>query len=99
MRFFNVESFTDCKRMTTEKPKELRVKETVELLKKFPTLGIPLDSPEVMELRQHLNAYINDGTVWSGTISFRSYGRMADVTLPRRADKPIEVLLRACRSG
>jgi hypothetical protein len=83
--------------MTTEKPKELRVKETVELLKKFPTLGIPLDSPEVMELRGHLNAYINDGTVWSGTVSFRAYGRMAEVTLPKRADKPIEVLLRACR--
>jgi len=84
--------------MSTEKPKELRVKETVELLKKFPTLGIPLDSPEVLELRGRLNAYIQDGTVWSGTISFRSYGRMAEVVLPKRADKPIEVMLRVCRA-
>jgi hypothetical protein len=84
--------------MTTEKPKEDRVKETVELLKKFPVLGIPLDSPEVLELRGHLNSYIKDGTVWSGTISFHRFGRMADVTLPKRADKPIEVLLRKPRA-
>ena len=83
--------------MTTEKPKELRVKETVELLKKFPTIGIPLDAPEVLELRNHLNAYVNEGTVWSGTISFERFGRMADVNLPRRADKPIEVTLRKRR--
>jgi len=83
--------------MTTEKPKEDRVKETVTILQKFKALDIPLDCDEVKELRQHLNAYVNEGTVWSGTISFRRFGRMADVNLPRRADKPIEITLRKTR--
>ena len=78
----------------TEKPKDVRVKEIVELLKKLTGLGIPLESPEVQELKGRFDAYIKDGECWSGTISFESYGRIADVNLPKRADKPIEVTLR-----
>lgn len=85
--------------METEKPKEDRVKETVTILRSLRELGIPLNSPEVMELRSHLDSYVNDGIVWSGTISFQRFGRMADVNLPRRADKLIEVTLRLCRAG
>ena len=83
--------------MTSEKPKEDRVKEVVTILNKFKTLDIPLDAPEVQELREHLNAYVNEGTAWSGTISFRRFGRMADVVIPRRADKTIEITLRKSR--
>jgi len=83
--------------MTSEKPKEERVKEVVTILNKFKTLDIPLDSPEVAELRAHLNAYVSDGTIWSGTISFRRFGRMADVVIPKRADKPLEITLRKSR--
>jgi len=83
--------------MTSEKPKEDRVKEVVTILNKFKTLDIPLDAPEVQELREHLNAYVTEGTAWSGTISFRRFGRMADVVIPRRADKTIEITLRKSR--
>jgi hypothetical protein len=84
---------------TTEKPHAERVKETVEILKSISGLGIPLDSPEVAELRAHLNAYIKEGTCWSGSISFLRFGRIAEVNLPRRADKAIEVTLRLPRAG
>ena len=80
--------------MKTEKPKDVRVKEIVEILKKITGLGIPLDSPEVQELKQRFDEYIKEGECWNGSISFLSYGRIADVNLPKRADKPIEVTLR-----
>ena len=83
----------------TEKPEADRIKETVEILKNIAGLGIPLDSPEVAELRTHLNAYIKEGLCWSGTISFLRYGRIAEINLPRRADKAIEVTLRLPRAG
>ncbi len=85
--------------MKTEKPVEDRVKETVSILRDIAGLGIPLNSPEVSELKQKLNAYISEGECWEGSISFLAFGRIAEVNLPRRADKPIEVRLRVPRAG
>jgi len=80
--------------MKTDKPKEVRVKEIVEILKKIHSLGISLESSEVQELKQRFDVYIQEGECWEGSISFLSYGRIADVNLPKKADKPIEVTLR-----
>ena len=80
--------------MKTDKPKDVCVKESVEILKKITGLGIPLESSDVQELKQRFDAYIKEGECWNGTISFLSYGRIAEVNLPKRADKPIEVTLR-----
>ncbi len=79
----------------TEKPVADRVRESVTLLKKLTQdLGMPMESPEVQELKSRLDDYIKNGTCWSGHISFLSYGRIADVNLPQKASKPIEVTLR-----
>ena len=83
----------------TEKPVADRIQETLEIFNAIRTLGIPLDSPEVNELRGHFNAYIREGVCWSGTLNFSRFGRMADVELPRRADKDIVVNLRVPRAG
>lgn len=83
--------------MISEKPIGDRIKECTAILNDIKALGIPCGSPEVTLLRTHINAYIRDGTTWCGTIDFSAYGRMADVTLPRRADKAVEVLLRVPR--
>jgi len=80
--------------MITDKPKEDRVKESVQILRDIQQLGIPLDSPEVIELKQYLDSYIKDGICWSGSIMFLKYGRIADVTLPKRSDRAIEIVLR-----
>jgi hypothetical protein len=80
--------------MQTEKPKDMRVKEIVEILKKITSLGIPLDSPDVQELKQHFDKYIKEGECWSGTVPFLSYGRIAVVNLPKKADKTVEVTLK-----
>ncbi len=67
------------------------------MLKDIAGLGIPMKSPEVEALRERFSAYVNDGVCWEGTIDFSAYGRMAEVSLPRRADKAVEVRLRLPR--
>jgi hypothetical protein len=84
--------------MASEKPLPDRVRECVSILKDIEGLGIPTLSPEVSKLRAHFNDYIRDGTCWSGTIDFSAYGRIAEVSLPRRADKAVEVLFRVPRA-
>ena len=85
--------------IVSEKPKEERLKESLEIFQSLKTLGIPFDTPEVQELKVHIDAYIHEGVCWSGSISFMRFGRMAEVNLPRRADKQIEVTLRKPRAG
>ena len=85
--------------MASEKPIAQRLSETMEIIKNISDLGIPLDSPEVAELRVHLNSYVKEGICWNGSISFLRFGRIAEVNLPRRTDKSIEVTLRLPRAG
>lgn len=85
--------------MKSEKPFELRVKESVEIMRQIQGLGIPLNSTEVLELKSHIDSYVKEGICWEGTINFLRFGRIAEVNLPRREDKPIEVNLRKPRAG
>jgi len=80
--------------MKTEKPIGARVKEVVEILTKLTSLGIPLESDDVQELKKRFDAYIKEGECWSGEIPFSSYGRIAHVNLPKNAAKTIEVTLK-----
>ena len=78
----------------TEKPQADRLKESVTILKKLThDLGMSYDSPEIQELKGHLDAYIREGTCWAGTIPFPTYGRSAKVNLPRASHRTIEVTL------
>ena len=81
----------------TEKPYEQRVSEVLNVFKNLKSVGIPFDSPEARMLKDYTDAYIKDGICWEGTLNFQAYGRMAEVNLPRRADKQIEVILRKTR--
>ena len=78
----------------TEKPKEKRLQEIIEILKKIEGLGIPIESEEVQELKSHFDRYLHSGICWKGTVPFRNYDRIADVVLPKKANKTIEVTLR-----
>lgn len=83
----------------SEKPKSERLKESIEIFRSLKTLGIPFDSPEVQELKRYIDDYVHNGVCWSGTISFLAFDRIAEVNLPRRVDKLIEVTLRKPRAG
>jgi hypothetical protein len=79
----------------SDKPIEKRVSECMSVLKKLThDLEIPYDSPEVQELKTHMDAYIKHGTCWSGRISFLRFGRIAEVVLPRGAHATVEMTLR-----
>ena len=79
--------------MKTDKPVDIRIKEVITVLKKITSLGIPLESDEVQELKGHFDRYIKEGECWEGSVSFHKYGRIANVKLPKRADKTIEITL------
>lgn len=81
----------------TEKPYDQRVVEVLNMFKNLQSVGIPFNSPEARMLKEYTDAYINDGTCWEGTLNFQAYGRVAEVNLPRRSDKLVEIVLRKPR--
>jgi hypothetical protein len=81
----------------TEKSYEQRVIEILSVFRNLKSVGIPLNCTEVLELKDYTDAYIKDGICWEGTINFQRIGRMAEVNLPKRADKVVEVTLRKTR--
>lgn len=85
--------------MAEDKPKEDRLRECIAVLQKLTKeFGIPYTSPEIQELKSRFDPYIADGTPWNGTVSFKVYGRIAHVNLPRRARSEVEVILKAIRN-
>lgn len=74
---------------------EKRLSECMAILQKLThDLAIPYNSPEVQELKLHMDAYIKYGICWSGSISFLRFGRVADVAFPHKARDTVEVTLR-----
>ncbi len=73
---------------------ETRLDECIRIMKQINDLGFPTDYPPRKELSQRLSDYIKTGEPWSGKIKFEAFGRYADVVLPRRRDREIQVILR-----
>jgi hypothetical protein len=71
-----------------------RVEECIRVMKQVRDLGIPTDYPPLKELSSRLSDYVKTGEPWSGKIKFEAYGRVADIILPRRADRQIGIVLR-----
>lgn len=71
-----------------------RIDECLRIMKQLNDLGFPSDYPPRKELSKRLSDYIKTGEPWSGRIKFELYGRYADIILPRRADREIQVVLR-----
>jgi hypothetical protein len=63
-------------------------------MKQIYETGIPPSYPPLKELSMRLSEYIKTGEPWAGKIKFEAYGRVADIVLPRRADRQIVVILR-----
>ena len=99
MSTITLKNYFQMRRQEQLRLEEERLKESLEIFRSLKTLGIPFDAPEVQELKKHTDAYIHEGICWSGSVSFLAYGRIAEVNLPRRADKQIEVRLRKPRAG
>lgn len=71
-----------------------RIEECLRVMREVQDLGFPSDYPPMKELSKRLSEYVKTGEPWSGKIKFELYGRVADVILPRKADRQITVVLR-----
>lgn len=73
---------------------ENRVIESVRVLKQMKQYGISDDTAGYAELKHQIDTYVRDGNTWIGIISFPDLKRVAHVSLPKRANKAIEVTLK-----
>lgn len=71
-----------------------RIDECLSVMKQVRDLGFPSEYPPYKELSKRVSDYIKTGEPWSGKIKFETYGRYADVILPRRADRQIVVVFK-----
>jgi hypothetical protein len=71
-----------------------RLEQSLRVMREIYDLGFPTDYPPVKELSRRLSDYVKTGEPWSGKIKFQAYGRVAEVILPRRADRDISVVLK-----
>lgn len=83
----------------TEKPKDERVKEGICLLKQLADAGVVNTAPGWDELKKQISDWVISGARWEGRIEFPTYGRYADVVLPRRAGQVAEIAFKVRRVG
>jgi hypothetical protein len=70
-----------------------RLEECIRIMKQLRDLGIPNEYPPLKELSMRLSDYVKTGEPWAGKIKFEAYGRVANVILPRKADRQLVVVL------
>ncbi len=70
-----------------------RLEECIRIMKQLGDLGIPNEYPPLKELSRRLSDYVKTGEPWAGKIKFEAYGRVANVILPRKADRQLVVVL------
>lgn len=81
------------------KPKADRIKEAITILKKLKELGIPSNEPGYMLTKIELDKWIDGGPRWEGQIDFPRFQRKAQLVLPSRADRVVEMTLFAPRKS
>ncbi len=81
--------------MPDPKPKEDRLKETLEILKKLKDLGLNDREPGFVLTKQKFSEWVSTGEAWSGTIDYPMLQRKAEIVLPARADRVASLLLKA----
>jgi hypothetical protein len=75
-----------------------RVTETIRIVRKLTeTLQLDAESPEIAELRQHMNTYIRTGDAWKGIVDFSRWGREAHCVFPKYKNQTVEVTLKVIK--
>ena len=84
---------------STEKSFAERVSDSVLILRKILEVGAEKDSEEYLQTKVHLDAWIKSGEPGVFKIPFKTFGRVAHMTLPKYAGtEPIYVLKSAKKS-
>lgn len=79
------------------KPQSERIKESVTLLKKLKELGVRTNDYGYIQIKQHLDEWIQGGDKWSGTIEFSFYDQKVEMDIPVKPGKELMVKLLAPR--
>ena len=79
------------------KSKRERVKESITILKKLKELGIPNNEPGYYQTKEKLDEWIAGGDQWDGRIDFPRFQRRAELLLPVRPDRVVQMTLFAPR--
>jgi len=82
-----------------DKSKADRLKETIRLLKELQRVGIGERHEGYFEIKTLLSKWVQDGEKAVATIELRNHGRVAEITLPKRADKAASIHLRAVKDA
>jgi hypothetical protein len=75
------------------KSKADRVKESITILKKLKELGIPKSEPGYYHTKEKLDEWIAGGDQWEGRIDFPRFQRRAELVLPVRPDRVVNMTL------
>lgn len=77
------------------KPQGERIKETVAVLKKLKELGVPPTDYGYVQIKEHLDKWIQGGDKWSGIVDFSRFDQKAELDIPVKVGKELMVKLLA----
>lgn len=81
----------------TEKPQVERVKEGIHLLKELIGAGVQETAPGYADLKSQISEWVKTGVRWEGRITFPTYGRYADVVLPKKASQTATIAFKVSK--
>ena len=85
---------SDKKQPPVKKTKEERVKEGMELLRKLTEVGVSRYVLGWKEVQETVAEWVRDGESLYKKIKFPTMGRIAEITLPSRADREANLWFR-----
>lgn len=82
-----------------DKPKEIRLKEGIHLLRELRDAGVDEISSGFVELKSKISEWVTTGLRWEGRIEFPTYRRYADVVLPKKASQVATIAFKVKKFG
>jgi hypothetical protein len=77
------------------KPQSERIKETITVLKKLKEMGVSPQDAGYVEIKEHLDKWIQGGDKWEGIIQFSRFDQKAEMNIPVKIGKELMVKLLA----
>lgn len=79
---------------SNEKPKEDRLREGIELLRKLTDVGVPSVDPGYQTIQRLVSDWVKNGETVQTTVVLSRLDRVAEILLPRRRQNTASILLR-----
>jgi hypothetical protein len=70
---------------------EVRLKETLRIMRDLYDLGIPPEYPPMREVSKRMTHFVRTGDPYFGSIKFHAYDRVAEIQLPRQGTASVRL--------